>query len=179
MRGNIVVPHDIDSMTNFAPGLAMMCEELSSPRYQRTRAKGGLTIAAAITGIHRQVEWCIATLSGKSTPPATAKVLPQKGLSKTMDKACLRLDKIMKRFRTRKALGQFLPLPDPVFGGMIALRADTAINLGVIQYEIYQYHLRRAFYTIDRNSGFEFPGGSAESLKIYEASVLSKLYPIY
>lgn len=179
MRGNIVVPDNIDAVTEFSSGMASMCEVTTPQRYLKARSKGGLTIAEAIAGIHHQNEWCIAALTGSVLKPTKTFCLPQKGLTGLVTKSCQRLDRVLKKYRSAAALTRFLALPDPEFDGQIALRAGTVIDTTVVVHQVYQCHLRRAFYTFDRDSGFMFPGGSAEYLKIYENSVLSTLFPIY
>jgi hypothetical protein len=179
MRGNIVVPDDIDAVTGFSPGLASMCEELSRPRYLRTKAKDGLTVAQSIHGMYRTMVWCQSTLNGKKLPTFTRSPLPQKGLTRRFLKLSKSLDLLSAKYRTQGAKSRLLVLPDPEFQGMIAFRADLVLGTTNVLYQIYQYHLRRAFYTFDRDSGFMFPGGDRSYLKQYEASVISKLFPIW
>lgn len=178
MRGNIVVPDDIDSVTEFTPLTASMCEELPKDRYLKARAKDGLPIAQALAGLIYEVDWCIAALTGKRIGPLDSKPLPQRGLEKSVQKRCFRLDAILKKFRSPKSLKQFVALPDEAYDGMIALSAATLLDSAVCRHQIYQCHIRRAFYTFDRDSGFMFPGGSQHYIKLYGSSVLSTLLPV-
>ncbi len=178
MRGNIVIPDTLNTIVEFAPIHAEMCEEISEQRYQKAKAKGGLTVAAAITGMHYQVEWTVAALSGKKASAMPRRALPQRGLAKRFAKGCSALEKLDRKFSTKKALEQWIALPDKEYDGSIAMRAISLIEATHCCYQIYQYHLRRAFYTFDKESGFMFPGGHRAWLKMHEESVISALMPV-
>ncbi len=179
MRGNIVVPDNVRTIIGFTPSLAWRCEELSRERYLKARGTGGLTAAQSITGMHRQIQWCRATLEGTKLAQISTNPLSQSGLSKRCERACSQLDAALKKYKTRTSLRKLLVLPNPEFLGMIAFRADYVIDITNVIYQVYQYHLRRAFYTFNHDSGFLFPGGDRYWLKQYEASVISKLFPIW
>lgn len=95
-----------------------------------------------------------------------------------MIKACDDVTLATKKLKSSKSLDAMMILREPEFKGMIALRADTIVTATVTRYYIWQYHLQRAFYTFDRESGGHFFGGGKHYIEMYDASVLSKLIPI-
>lgn len=178
MRGEIVVPDDINAVVEWSPIMASECEELSPARYKSAKAPGGLTVEQAVAGIHRGITWATAAFDGVRYDVPERSVLPRKGLERLMQKACDRLERSLKRSGKLIARDEFVPLPKRSYDGMIGLRAQTITSWCVVTHQVYVYHLRRAFYTFDRDSGFMFPGGDRRYLKLHNESILRTLCPI-
>lgn len=168
----------LEMLLDFAPGTARLCAKLSNERYRTARGRGGYTAAYCIANMVRELLWCAATLEGRAVRVSMAKPPAQSTLERRMSKACDELLLVTKKLKSSKSLDAMVILREPEFKGMIALRADTIVTATVTRYYIWQYHLQRAFYTFDRESGGHFFGGGRHHLETYSASVLSKLIPI-
>lgn len=178
MRENIVVPDTIEKMIEFAPMHANMCSKLPAERYCSAKSPEGVCIAESITRIHDLAMWCSATLSGNTKYTYPARLISQDRILAETKKAFSALERALHKSEKTKKRTEYHALPDVEYEGAIALRRDAFIDWTVILYQVMQYHLRRAFYTFNRDSGFLFPGGDRSYLKIYDGSVLRHVCPL-
>ena len=154
-----------------------MCEELDDRRYKQIKARDGLPIREAISGICHTLVWCAAALTHRSLPDNWRAPIARTEIARAVKHASKRLETIEQKLKKRQ-LKEVFPLPTPELQRAIAARGDFILDFAIIVHQVYQLHLRRAFYVIDRESGILFPGGDRSYLKLYADHPLRFAFPI-
>ncbi|HYF14820.1 MAG TPA: hypothetical protein VD971_07085 [Phycisphaerales bacterium] len=178
MRGSIVVSDDLHTTLSFVPQFGACVVNLDDARYLKARSPDGITVARAFKGMCHQLEWSCAVLSRRVAPVHSTTLPSRKVAYAALIREVKQLEAILHRANA-SFWKQYLPIRSTDGPDILALRADCVHDWTAVRLQVYQYHIRRAFYSFDRESGILFPGGSRHWVKLHDESFLSILFPLW